>query len=85
MLFWQDIDVPGWLSANNVDVLKERLVGIIITLLAVLFLEHVSEWEINWELSHVQGFLMISISIALIILALVFYIRTLLSAMDHNN
>ncbi|MGA1826229.1 MAG: YqhA family protein [bacterium] len=84
MLFWKDINVPAWLNISSVDELKERLVGIIITVLAVLFLEHIFEWNVGWELCASQSVLMIAISIALIIIVLVFYIKVLISAMHHH-
>ncbi|MGA1871072.1 MAG: YqhA family protein [bacterium] len=84
MLFWKDINVPDWLKISTVDELKERLVGIIITVLAVLFLEHVFSWKAGWELCHTQGLLMISVSIALVIIVLIFYIKVLISAIHHH-
>ena len=80
-LFWKDINIPAWLHAKNVDELKERLVGIIITVLAVLFLEHIIEWEVG----NAQGTLMMSLSIAVVAVVLVFYIKTLIAAIHHQD
>lgn len=73
LLFWKDIRVPEWLSINNVNQLKEKLVGILITIMGVTFLEHILEWH------DPKGTLMLGASIALIITALVFYMKIMVS------
>ena len=80
-LFWKDINVPAWLHAKSVDELKERLVGIIITVLGVLFLEHIIEWEAG----HAKEILMMSISIAVVATVLIFYIKVLMQAIHHKD
>jgi uncharacterized membrane protein YqhA len=69
LLFWKDIRVPGWLAINDVNQLKEKLVGIVITVMGVTFLEHILEWV------DPKGTLMFGAAIALMIAALVFYIK----------
>lgn len=69
LLFWKDIRVPGWLAINDVNQLKEKLVGIVITVMGVTFLEHILEW------ADPKGTLMFGVAIALMIATLVFYIK----------
>ena len=76
-LFWKDINIPHWLQIKDVNQLKEKLIGIIITVLAVTFLEHTLEW------SHPKDILMFGGAISMIILVLVFYTRVLAS--EHQN
>ncbi len=71
LLFWKDIRVPEWLRVTNVNQLKEKLVGIIITVMGVTFLEHILHWQ------DPQGTLMFGAAIALVITALVFYTKVL--------
>lgn len=73
LLFWKDIRVPAWLAINDVNQLKEKLVGILITVMGVTFLEHILEW------TDPQGTLMFGVAIALIITTLVFYIKIMVS------
>ena len=73
LLFWKDIRVPGWLAINDVNQLKEKLVGIVITVMGVTFLEHILEWV------DPKGTLMFGVAIALIITTLVFYIKVMVS------
>jgi uncharacterized membrane protein YqhA len=40
-----DIPLPKWLHTESLDVLKEKLLGVIAVLLGVSFLGEVSEWE----------------------------------------
>ena len=69
LLFWKDIRVPAWLSISDVNQLKEKLVGIVITVMGVTFLEHILEWV------DPKGTLMFGVAIALMIATLVFYIK----------
>jgi len=69
LLFWKDIRVPAWLAVNDVNQLKEKLVGIVITVMGVTFLEHILEWV------DPKGTLMFGVAIALMIATLVFYIK----------
>ena len=78
LLFWKDIRVPPWLSITNVNQLKEKLVGIIITVMGVTFLEHILHWH------DPQGTLMFGGAIALVIIALVFYTK-ILTAEEENK
>ena len=79
LLFWKDIRVPGWLAVNNVNQLKEKLVGIVITVLGVTFLEHILEW------ADPKGTLMFGVAIALIITTLVLYIKVMTSEGEEGG
>jgi len=79
LLFWKDIRVPPWLSITNVNQLKEKLVGIIITVMGVTFLEHILHWH------DPQGTLMFGAAIALVIIALVFYTKILIAEEEKEE
>lgn len=66
-LFIGKLKVPAWLVINNLDDLKAKLQSVIIMIMAVLFLEHLAEWERPLET------LMFGAAIAVVTLALVFY------------
>lgn len=68
-LFFGEINVPEWLVIKNLDGLKEKLASVIILILAVTFLEHLVEWKDAKET------LMFGVSIAAILIALVFYMQ----------
>lgn len=68
-LFFGKINVPEWLVIENLDGLKEKLASVIILILAVTFLEHLVEWNDAKET------LMFGVSIAAILIALVFYMQ----------
>ena len=68
-LFFGKINVPDWLVIENLDGLKEKLASVIILILAVTFLEHLVEWKDAKET------LMFGISIAAVLIALVFYMH----------
>lgn len=68
-LFFGKINVPDWLIIENLDELKEKLASVIILILAVTFLEHLVEWKDAKET------LMFGISIAAVLIALVFYMQ----------
>ena len=68
-LFFGKINVPDWLVIENLDGLKEKLASVIILILAVTFLEHLVEWKDAKET------LMFGVSIAAVLIALVFYMH----------
>ena len=68
-LFFGKINVPDWLVIENLDGLKEKLASVIILILAVTFLEHLVDWKDAKET------LMFGISIAAVLIALVFYMH----------
>ncbi|MBI5747782.1 MAG: YqhA family protein [Nitrospinae bacterium] len=68
-LFFGKINVPDWLVIENLDGLKEKLASVIILILAVTFLEHLVKWK------DAKDTLMFGISIAAVLIALVFYMQ----------
>lgn len=64
-LFIGGLDVPEWLVVHNLHQIKSRLSSIIILVLAMVFLEHVIEWQDS------QSVLQIGIAIAVMIAALI--------------
>lgn len=44
-LFVDKLGLPTWMLAHNLHELKEKLGGVIILVMAVVFLEHVIEWQ----------------------------------------
>lgn len=72
-LFWKDIRIPTWIQLKDINQLKEKLVGIIITVLGVNFLEHALEW------GDPKKILMFGGAISMVIIVLVFYSKVLSS------
>lgn len=65
-----DLDLPDWLQIRTFDDLKLKLVGVVIVVLAVLFLGHVVAW--NGE----RDLLRLGAGIALVIAALTYFLST---------
>ncbi len=69
-LFIDDtIKVPAWLEIHDLDDLKSRLLGVVVTVLGVLFLGQVVTWDGERDLQS-YGF-----AIAAVIAAITFYGR----------
>lgn len=68
-LFFEELDLPGWLVFHNLHDLKEKLVSVIIMVMAVTFLEHMVTWQDGTET------LKFAAAIALMIVALIIYSR----------
>src|SRR3990167_7135678 len=68
-LFIGELRLPEWLVIKDLDDLKKKLSSVIALMLAVTFLEHLAEW------SEPQGTLMFAVAIAVVIFALVFYMK----------
>lgn len=62
------ISVPAWLEIRDLDDLKEKLIGVLVVVMAVLFLGHVATW--NGE----QNLLEFGAAIALVIVALAWFV-----------
>ena len=45
-----DLPLPAWLQISTLDDLKERLLGVVIVLLAVSFLGDLVEWDGSWNI-----------------------------------
>lgn len=71
------LPVFSWLVITSLDDLKERLVGIIIVLLAVTFLSSVVSWDGSWTIVALGG----AIGLVIFALALRFRLRESSSAM----
>jgi uncharacterized membrane protein YqhA len=65
-----DIELPEWLQVRTFDDLKNKLVGVVIVVLAVLFLGLVVSWDGERDL------LRIGAAIALVIAALTYFLST---------
>lgn len=63
------IPVPEWLQITSLDDLKSKLLGVVVTLLGVLFLGQIVTWDGTRDLGS-YGF-----SIAVVIAAITFYTR----------
>ena len=68
-LFIGELKLPEWLVIKDLDDLKKKLSSVIALMLAVTFLEHLAECE------DAQGTLMFAVAIAVVIFALVFYMK----------
>ena len=69
-LFIDDsIPVPQWLHINSLDDLKNKLLGVVVTLLGVLFLGQIVTWDGAQDLGS-YGF-----AVAVVIVAITFYTR----------
>lgn len=70
-LFIDDrLDLPEWLEIRNIDDLKEKLLSVIIVVMAVYFLGAVLTWEIGDT-----SILFLGGAIAVMIFALAYFIR----------
>ncbi|MGE5161083.1 MAG: YqhA family protein [Betaproteobacteria bacterium] len=65
-----DLKLPEWLQIRNFDDLKNKLVGVVIVVLGVMFLGFVVAWDGSRDL------LGIGVAIALVIAALTYFLST---------
>jgi uncharacterized membrane protein YqhA len=65
-----DLQLPDWLQIRTFDDLKHKLIGVVIVVLAVLFLGHVVAWDGQRDL------LRLGAAIALVIAALSYFLST---------
>ncbi|KUL30129.1 YqhA family protein [Chlorobium limicola] len=55
-LFIDDaIELPEWLVIHNLDDLKSKLIGVIVVVMAVVFLGHVVKWHGETEILYLGG------------------------------
>jgi uncharacterized membrane protein YqhA len=66
----EKLALPSWLSFNSFDDLKNKLVGVVVVVLAVLFLGAVVGWDGSRDL---LGF---GVGVALVIAALTYFLAT---------
>lgn len=67
-----DVPVPDWLVVRSLEDLKEKLVGVVVVVLAVFFLGRVIESENPIEI------LYLGVGIAVVILALAYFAKSVL-------
>lgn len=65
----ENLPRPHWLTVSNLDDLKERLIGVVIVLLAATFLGYVIDWNGNTVI------LNLGIAVASVLLTLGIFIR----------
>ena len=67
-LFIDDnIELPGWLEIHTLDDLKQKLVGVIVVVMGVIFLGHVIKWHGETEIIYYGA------AIAFVIVALTWF------------
>jgi uncharacterized membrane protein YqhA len=66
----ENLKLPSWLSFSSFDDLKNKLVGVVVVVLAVLFLGAVVSWDGSRDL---LGF---GVGVALVIAALTYFLST---------
>ena len=64
----EDIPTPSWLHITNLDDLKSKLIGVIVVILAVVFLGQVVDWKGGNDIFFLGA------AIALVILAITFFL-----------
>jgi uncharacterized membrane protein YqhA len=64
-LFIGEVSLPDWLMVHNLHEVKSRLGSIVILLMAIIFLEHLVEWN------DPQGTLFFAIAVAVVTAALI--------------
>ena len=74
LYFKQDLAVPKWLKIETLDDLKSKLVGVVITVLAVFFLGQAVTWKGGPDILYLGG------AAAVVILGLTYF----LSKIDHD-
>lgn len=75
LYFKQDLAVPKWLKIETLDDLKSKLVGVVITVLAVFFLGQAVTWRAGPDILYIGG------AVALVIVALTYF----LSKIDRHE
>ena len=63
------LDVPEWLDINSLDDLKAKLVGVVVIVLAVIFLGHTARWTGGHEIFYLGG------AVAAVIFALTYFLK----------
>jgi uncharacterized membrane protein YqhA len=64
----KDIPTPSWLHITNLDDLKSKLIGVIVVILAVVFLGQVVDWKGGNDIFFLGA------AIALVIIAITFFL-----------
>jgi uncharacterized membrane protein YqhA len=74
-----DLELPEWLQIRTFDDLKNKLVGVVIVVLGVMFLGFVVAWDGGRDL------LGIGVAIALVIAALTYFLSTVKGARSEKD
>ncbi len=78
-LFIDDtLDLPNWLQIHTLDDLKAKLVGVVIVVLAVLFLGQVVSWDGQRDLMQLGA------GIAMVIFALTYFLSAKLKSKNSD-
>ena len=64
----EQLPTPSWLQITHLDDLKSRLIGVVVVILAVVFLGQVVKWEGGRDI------LFLGAAIALVIVAITFFL-----------
>ena len=64
----EDLPTPSWLHITHLDDLKSKLIGVIVVILAVVFLGQVVDWKGGNDILYV------GVAIALVIMAITFFL-----------
>jgi uncharacterized membrane protein YqhA len=68
LYFRQDLHLPRWLKIVTLDDLKSKLVGVVVTVLAVFFLGRVVTWQSGPDVLYLGG------GVAVVIVALTWFL-----------
>lgn len=68
LYFRQDLQLPKWLKIETLDDLKSKLVGVVITVLAVYFLGRAVVWEGGADVMY------LGVAVAVVIVALTWFL-----------
>jgi uncharacterized membrane protein YqhA len=68
LYFRQDLQLPGWLRIETLDDLKSKLVGVVVTVLAVFFLGRAVVWGGGIDILYLGG------AVAMMIVALTWFL-----------
>ncbi len=75
------LPLPAWLKISTLDDLKERLLGVVVVLLAVSFLGDLVEWDGSWNIL-AEG---LSVGIVVGVLALTMAVLARIHAPGHGS
>lgn len=75
LYFRQDLQLPAWLKITTLDDLKSKLVGVVVTVMAVYFLGRALTWTGGADIAY------LGVASAVVIFALTYF----LSQIDHHK
>lgn len=71
LYFRQDLHLPRWLKIETLDDLKSKLVGVVVTVLAVYFLGRAVTWQTGADVLYLGG------GVAVVIVALTWFLSNI--------